>query len=539
MEDATGIRAKRVRSDRPNHNRRIPLMESDRSRFEFAVLLDRRIWIMLLLGFSAGLPLLLIFGSLSLWLREAGVERGIVTMFSWAALGYSFKFVWAPLVDQLPIPIATKVLGKRRSWLLVSQFSIVGAILFMSGIDPAGGRGALQYLAIGAVLLGFSSATQDIVIDAFRIESAEPRMQALLASTYIAGYRVAMLVSGAGVIWLAEWLGSVESNYIFSAWQTTYRLMGACMVVGVVTTLLVREPEHPGDTGQPLRDNLQLLLLFVCAVVAVILCYGLSTGTAATAKAWLTRVFGNAALAGFVVETVRLGAAISFALLVAAMLSLLKVVPWRIVRRAYFNPVREFFQRYGLKTAALVLALIGLYRISDIVLGVIANVFYYDLGFAKSEVAVVAKTFGLMMTILGGFAGGLLAYRFGVLRILLLGAILSAGTNLLFMLLASVGRSIELLYVVIAADNLSAGLAGTAFVAFLSALTNVRFTAVQYAIFSSLMTFLPKIIGGYSGAMVDNMDYSGFFLTTALLGIPVIFLILGAMRMLTLRQPGA
>ena len=197
------------------------------------------------MGFSAGLPLFLIFGTLSLWLREAGVERGVVTMFSWAALGYSFKFVWAPLVDQLPVPVLTNLLGKRRSWLLLSRVGIIMAILLMSSIDPAAEGWTLQYLAAGAVLLGFSSATQDIVIDAFRIESAEPRMQALLASTYIAGYRLAMLVSGAGALWLAEWLGSTASDYSYSAWEDTYRAMAGFMLVGVLTTLMVREPDHP------------------------------------------------------------------------------------------------------------------------------------------------------------------------------------------------------------------------------------------------------------------------------------------------------
>lgn len=512
-------------------------MESDGNQTGISVLLDRRVWIMLLLGFSAGLPLLLIFGTLSLWLREAGVERSLVTLFSWAALGYSFKFVWAPLVDQLPVPIATRLLGKRRGWLLLSQLMIMLALWLMSGVDPSTGDWSLQYLAAAAVLLGFSSATQDIVIDAFRIESARPRMQALLSSTYIAGYRIAMLVAGAGALLLAEWLGTRAGQYEFTAWRDTYRLMSGCMLVGIVTTLLVREPEHPPQQGNRLAEDLQLLFLFACAVIVVILSYSLGSGLASDIKSALAGLLGNAPLGGVLVEAARLGLAILLAWSVAKVLASLGLVPGHIVRRAYLAPVEEFFSRYGLKTAWLVLALIGLYRISDIVLGVIANVFYYDLGFSKSEVAVVAKTFGLAMTIVGGFAGGLLAFRFGVMKILLLGALLSAATNLLFMLLAETGRAIFMLYLVIGADNLSAGLASTAFVAFLSALTNIRFTAVQYAIFSSLMTLLPKVIGGYSGGMVDNMGYGGFFLTTALMGLPVILLILFAMKSLELRQP--
>ncbi len=492
---------------------------------------------MLLLGFSAGLPLLLIFGTLSLWLREAGVERNVVTMFSWAALGYSFKFVWAPLVDQLPLPMVTQWLGKRRSWLLCSQCLIMLALCLMSFVNPATGGWSLQYMAFAAVLLGFSSATQDIVIDAFRIESAEPKMQALLSSTYIAGYRIAMLVAGAGALLLAEGLGSVSTAYDHSAWRSTYQIMALCMLIGVVTTLWVSEPDHPVSVERSTRQNLQLLLLFGCSVLGFVLSYLLGAEMAAEAKLGLTAGFRNAALAGLMVEFGRLGVGLGIVWLVARLLSSLSLVPVSIVQRAYLAPLQEFFQRHGIGLACLVLGLIGLYRISDIVLGIIANVFYYDLGFTKSEVAIVSKSFGLGMTILGGFAGGLLAFRYGVLRILLLGAILAAATNLLFMVLAETGRNLTLLYAVIAADNLSAGLASTAFVAFLSALTNIRFTAVQYAIFSSLMTLLPKVVGGYSGAIVDRMEYQGFFFLTAVMGIPVILLILLAMRKLVLKIP--
>lgn len=204
--------------------------------------------------------------------------------------------------------------------------------------------------------------------------------------------------------------------------------------------------------------------------------------------------------------------------------------------QTYIDPLRDFFSRYGLSLALLLLALIGLYRISDIVLGVISNVFYQDLGFSKSVIASVVKSFGLAMTILGGFLGGLLALRFGVMRILFLGAVLSALTNLLFMLLAQIGHDITMLYIVIAADNLSAGLASAAFIAFLSSLTNISFTAMQYAIFSSLMTLLPKILGGYSGSMVESMGYEQFFLVTALMGIPVLLLILIANKYLDIRD---
>jgi PAT family beta-lactamase induction signal transducer AmpG len=248
------------------------------------------------------------------------------------------------------------------------------------------------------------------------------------------------------------------------------------------------------------------------------------------AKSGLTEIFSNRHLAGFLVEGLRLAIALGVAGMLAFVLVRAGFLSYETVNRSYLMPVRDFFKRYGLSLAWMLLALVGLYRISDIVLGVISNVFYQDIGFSKFEIAAVAKTFGLLMTIVGGFAGGLLAVRFGVMRILFLGALLSAVTNLLFMLLASIGNDIVWLYAVISADNLSAGLASAAFIAFLSSLTNVSFTATQYAIFSSLMTLLPKILGGYSGSMVDAIGYPAFFLVTALMGIPVLLLIIVAAR---------
>jgi PAT family beta-lactamase induction signal transducer AmpG len=196
-----------------------------------------------------------------------------------------------------------------------------------------------------------------------------------------------------------------------------------------------------------------------------------------------------------------------------------------MVRESYVEPVRDFFVRYGGKTALLLLLLVGFYRVSDIVLGVVSNVFYLDMGFSKNVIATVTKTFGLLMTLVGGFLGGMLTVRFGVYRILFVGGVLAAATNLLFMLLAASGNDLTLLTIVIGTDNLCAGLASTAFVAFLSSLTNVSFTAVQYALFSSLMTLFPKLLGGYSGTVVSSYGYENFFLLTTLMGVPVLLII--------------
>ena len=503
--------------------------------------LHRRVITMLFLGFSAGIPLLLIFSSLSLWLREAGVDRAVVTYFSWAALGYSFKFVWAPLVDQLPLPWLSAILGRRRAWMLVAQFAIVAAILLMASIDPGQGDSSLTLMAIAAVMLGFSSATQDIVIDAFRIESADVKLQAMLSSTYIVGYRLAMLLTGAGSLYLAEGFGSTSEIYNYQAWQYTYMLMGAAMIVGVVTTLVIDEPERSESKSylQTTQEYGRFLFLFALALTGFVGVYFFSSEVATQLKVSLATLMHNEVLAALLVEALRLATAVSSAWALAIILVKLNIVRYAMLERAYLMPIRDFFERYGWSFAWMLLALIGLYRISDIVLGVISNVFYYDMGFSKTEIATVVKTFGLLMTIAGGLIGGLLAVRIGVIRMLLVGGVLAAATNLLFMLLAYVGYDMFWFYIVISADNLSAGIASAAFVAFLSSLTNVSFTAMQYAIFSSLMTLIPKSLGGYSGSMVDAIGYQNFFLVTAILGIPVLLLIVFAARRFEIHERSA
>lgn len=480
---------------------------------------DRRAIALLLLGFSAGIPILLIFSTLSLWLLEAGVQRETVTMFSWAALGYSFKFVWSPLIDALPVPLLSRVLGKRRSWLLLAQGLIIVAIVLMSSINPQF-SGGLNAMAWGAVLLGFSSATQDVVIDAYRIEAApdDSAMQSVMSSTYTAGYRLGMIVAGAGSLMLAQWLGSTKAHYVYSAWQQTYWAMAATMLVGVAATLWVREPagQQAQTAGQGVDDNLRLLAMFVLAVLAFVWAFRQING--------LLPENAASPVAALLWETLRLAGSLLAAVAVGFVAVRAKLVRAEVVRRVWVAPLADFFARYG-KRAALLLALIGLYRISDIVSGVISNVFYADMGFSKVEIAGAVKTFGVAMSILGGIAGGVLAQRFRLMNMMMLGAVAAAATNLLFVWLALRGHDVPLMYTAVGLDNFAAGLAGTVFVAFLSALTNIRFTAVQYALFSSLMTLLPKTIGGYSGAIVQQIDYTGFFLFTAVLGVPILLLV--------------
>nr|VFJ92091.1 MAG: MFS transporter, PAT family, beta-lactamase induction signal transducer AmpG [Candidatus Kentron sp. LFY] len=486
-----------------------------------------RVVTMLFLGFSSGLPLLLIFSSLSLWLREAEVERSTVTYFSWAALAYSFKFIWAPLIDKLPLPWLSSRLGRRRGWLLLSQVGVVAAISSMAFSDPSL---SLVGMALAAVLLGFSGATQDIVVDAYRIESADQSLQAYMAATYMAGYRIGMLVAGAGALKLAAWFGE-GNGYSYEAWRDAYLYMALLMGVGIATTLAIREPDRQSQPSRHLAhlgDYVGFLALFLLVAGSFAAMFW-GSGIVLRMGLSVLGIRDTSVLGGFMEGTVQFALGIFGAWGMARLAVWLGVARREMVEETYLDPITDFFHRYG-RAALLILALIGLYRASDILLAVIANVFYADMGFDKDQIANISKTFGLSMTILGGFFGGMLAHRYGVMPVLFLGALLVCITNLLFVLLVHTGPDVTMLIVVITADNLSGGLASAAFVAYLSGLTRISFTASQYAIFTSLMTLLPKFLGGYSGGIVDSIGYSAFFVGTALLGLPVLVLIWLAAR---------
>ncbi|PJG58946.1 AmpG family muropeptide MFS transporter [Aeromonas cavernicola] len=434
-------------------------------RDALAVYLQARVLILFAMGFSSGLPLLLVFGTLSFWLREAQISLTDIGYMSWVALAYGVKWLWSPLVDRLPLPLLSRLLGRRRSWMLLSQLLIASALVGMAFCDP---QTQLAQLALFALLVAFSSATQDIVIDAYRIESAPERLQAAMAAAYMTGYRLAMIMAGAGALALAAWLGS-NSGYDYRGWQLTYLLMAALMSLGIITTLLCHEPviDVAGQDSQQAARKAQLL-----------------------SRGWPRSLAG-------------LGA-------------------W--VHEAIWCPFADFFHRYG-RSALLILGLIACYRISDVVMGVMSNSFYVDMQFSKTEVATITKVYGVIMTLVGAALGGVLVMRFGTLRILFVGALLTASTNLLFALLNEMGHNLQLLTLIISLDNLSAGIATAAFITYLSSLTNVAFSATQYALFSSVMLLLPKLLAGFSGAVVEQVGYSAFFVGTSLLGVPVLLLI--------------
>lgn len=419
------------------------------------VYLKPQVVTMLFLGFAAGLPLLLVFSTLTAWLRDMEISRSAIGFFGWVGITYSIKVLWAPVVDRIAIPGLTLVLGQRRSWMLLGQLGIVAGLVAMATVDP---KSSLTGVALCALLVAFSSSTQDIAIDAFRIESAVDEYQGAMSANYIFGYRLAMLIAGAGALYVADWWN----------WAVAYLSMAALMSIGMVTVLLVREPEH---RTHPVTVEME---------------------------EELNRSLGTDSLS-----------------------RLSRVRAWFI--GAVVAPFVEFFKRNG-RWALVILAFIGLFRLSDITMGIMANPFYLDLGFSKTDIANIGKVFGFFMTIAGSFIGGLLVVRYGIFRPLLAGAVMVALTNLLFAKLATIGPDLSWLALVISADNLSGGFANAAFIAYLSSLTNRAYTATQYALFSSLMTLPGKFFSGFSGVIVDVSSYQLFFIYAALMGIPAIVL---------------
>ena len=467
---------------------------------------------LLLLGFAAGLPYMLVFATLSVWLREAGVSLQAIGFASLIGLAYAFKWVWAPMLDQWRLPLLGR-LGRRRSWLVLSQCLVMLGLVGMALFDP---QQHLAWLIALAVLVAFASATQDIAIDAYRLEVAEDSRQAALAASYMAGYRVAALLATAGALYFASWFGSTGGEYHFGAWRGTYLLFAALMLPGLLTSLVIREPQRLSQNQAPAQYGLHRQLLSVLVLIVLLV----------SVPALFTQLYDTefSLLAsnpfGLLTDDRAFLRALLYGLLIAACLS-------AVGRRSLapvLTPVSDFVVRYRWQ-ALLMLGLIATYRMSDTVMGVMANVFYIDLGFSKEQIASISKLFGLVMTLLGAGAGGLLIVRFGILPILFVGGVASAATNLMFALLSSIGPDLKMLMVTISCDNFSGGLATAAFVAYLSSLTNLKFSATQYALLSSIMLLLPRLVGGYSGALVERHGYQDFFVITALLGIPTLILI--------------
>ena len=472
---------------------------------------------LLLLGFAAGLPYMLVFSTLSVWLRESGVDLKTIAFASLIGLAYAFKWVWSPLLDQWRLPILGR-LGRRRSWLVLSQSLVAIGLAGMALCDPQHNLGVLISLA---VLVAFASATQDVAVDAYRLEIAAGESQAALAATYMAGYRVAALFATAGALYFADWFGASSTTYQYSAWAGTYMLFAMLMMPAIICSLMIREPDVSEKTQYAaMRFGIKHQLISVVVLIVLLISVP-AMFTQFYRSDWSSLATQSATLLDLIMNDRPFLRAMLYTLLTGLCLSAFG----RRGLAPVLTPISDFVQRYRWQ-AFLMLGLISTSRLSDTVMGVMANVFYIDLGFTKDQIASVSKLFGLFMTLFGAGAGGLLIMRFGIMPILFIGGIASAATNLLFAMLSGMGANLSMLVVTISFDNFSSGLATTAFVAYLSSLTNLKFSATQYALLSSIMLLLPRLLGGYSGTMVERVGYADFFTLTAFLGIPTLLLIL-------------
>lgn len=406
---------------------------------------EPRVLAVLLLGFSSGLPLLLTLSTLTFWLAEAGVDKTAIGLFALAGLPYTWKFLWSPVIDRLPLPPFTTLLGRRRGWLLFVQILLALAILALGASDP---REHLGWMAAFAVLVAFLSASQDIVVDAYRVELLDEREQGAGAAVVVVGYRVAMLAAGAGALLVAEYAG----------WFWAYASMAALLGVGMATVLAAPEPrvvQRPAEGG---------------------------------ATAWL--------------------------------------------KSAVVEPFADFFRRNGVGTALLVLLFIMLYKLGDALLGTMTNPFYVELGFTKPEVATIVKGYGLLATLAGGLLGGLIVHQRGVIAGLWICGLVQMASNLVFVVQAWIGRDLAMLTLTISAENLAGGMGTAAFVAYLSSLCNLSYTATQYALLSSFMAQARTTLAAGGGFLAEATDWVGFFLLTTLAALPGLFMLLWLQRRL-------
>jgi PAT family beta-lactamase induction signal transducer AmpG len=424
-----------------------------------------RILTMGLLGFSAGLPFYLIFQTLSAWLRQSHIDRATIGMMAWAGLAYTLKYLWSPVVDRLPLPLLSRLLGRRRAWMLLAQCGIAAGLFNLSLSDPTAG---VMRMALWAVFLAFCAATQDIAIDAWRIESAAVEQQGAMAAAYQVGYRCALITASAGAFLIADRYG----------WHASYATMTALVAVGVMTTLLAREPAASRHTAVPVAEQ---------RVVD-----------------WLAR------RAHWPPALQEAGA-------------------WFV--GAVICPLIDFFSRYGTALAVVTLMFMGSYRLTEFAAGSMYNSFYIDRGFTLTQIATVVKLYGLAMSLLGVVLAGIVVARYGLLRSLIAGSLMIMLSNLAFSLLARADAPTLLgLGLINAFDNLAQAMHGTALIAFLSSLTSVRYTATQYALFSSLYALPGKYLEGYSGKIVEALGYPNFFTYTAALSIPALLLLVYLVR---------
>ena len=392
-------------------------------------------------GFASGLPYVLIFVTLTAWLRDIGVDLSLIGFISWIMLAYSLKFLWAPFVDRSPTKLFKKF-GHRRSWIITMQLQIIISLIVLSFINPLTN---LLVFALFALNIAFAGSIQDIAIDAYRIESAKLEDQGNLAAGYQFGYRIAILVGSSFALIYAE-------NF---SWSLTYQLMALLMALNILITVYISSEKSNPDLA--------------------ILNY----------------------------------------------------------KQSLLEPTKDFLERFGLKIASILILIIATYRLTDIVMGPMANPFYIDMGYSLSEIGYVVKIVALVATIIGVFIGGIFVKRLGLYKSLLIGAFLVMFTNLSFSYASINEKNLVLLASIVASDSLAAGIVGTVNITFLTSLVSSKYTGFQYALLTSLMAFLGKLFGGFSGVFVEGFQnlygfsygWMSFYIFTSCLAIPSMLMI--------------
>jgi MFS transporter, PAT family, beta-lactamase induction signal transducer AmpG len=490
---------------------------------------QRKVAAMLLLGMSAGLPFMLVGNTMGMWLREGGIELTSIGFLSWVGIMYSMKFLWAPIIDKTDVPVLGRLLGHRRGWMILAQIVVASGLFGMAILTPQGGLIAFASLALVAA---FASATQDIVIDAWRIESADNGEElSLLSSAYQLGYRTALLLTDAWILVIAAKIG----------WTASYEMVAGLMGLGMIAVMFARESrkvtvgasvvEIPDPRGGKLgvSDAMVLRWLFALAVGVAGAVY-LVIAHNVWQKPWgwddLVWAIGWPVAIWLLVRRESAGVPVQDATWTRPL-----VRPLLRFFDGAVGPLLMFFRDHG-KIALLILVAISLYRLPDFVLGPMANPFYNDLGIDKATVGVVRGTFGWVSTTVGIVVAGLFALRFGLVATLMLGAILGPGSNLAFAYLAHHGGDPSVFTGVMIIDNFCTGFAGVALVGYMSSLTSLGYTATQYALLSSFYAMPGKFLKGLSGAVVDGLAkthslidaYAIFFIGTALVGIPALLL---------------
>jgi len=495
---------------------------------------SRKMAAMLALGASAGLPILLVYAVLSAWLREAGVSRSTIGFFVVVGFAYSLKFIWAPLVDRIKIPGFSKLLGKRRGWIL---FAILGTALAMISMGFQDPSKDLAGVAVCAALIAFSSATLDICVDAWRVDSATNDEQAAMSAVYQLGYRFGMITAVSGGLFLADNIG----------FQLSYTVLALIAFIGGSTPIWAGEPDWIRDGVSAEKRHIISTIGLLCIglltllIIAAFLYFGMQEGGYFRDFSYLKKLGGrrlDRAMSVLSNITPEFWKSVGFFFLTTAyLLPFLGTFYFltfgrkslsgdKIYNVPIIGDLADLVQRTGWM-AMMVFAIVASYRISDTTMGVMAVPFYIDLGYSKSVIGGAKGVFGVTMLIMGAFLGGWSATKHGLARAMIAGAILTILTNLIFAWLATASSPKAIyLFATIGADNIAAGFAGSVFIAFMSILTNKKFSATQYALFSSLFAFYGKSLAAFSGVLADKIDYMWFFVVTSLIGVPALIFVI-------------